>query len=46
MVKDGTFSELRRYLLRVNPSAANQIKIPRVINSQEALDVLLRNRTF
>lgn len=46
MVKDGTFSKLRKYLLRVNPSAANQIKIPRVIKSQEALDVLLKNTTF
>ncbi|XP_068719669.1 GH3 domain-containing protein-like [Montipora capricornis] len=41
-VKEGTFRELRAHLLRVNPAATNQIKIPRVVKSKEALNVLLK----
>jgi len=42
-VKEGTFRELREHLLRINPAAANQIKIPRVVKTKEALGVLLKN---
>ncbi|XP_073252983.1 uncharacterized protein [Porites lutea] len=42
-VNKGTFVGLRKYLLRNNPAAANQIKIPRVIKTKQALDVLLNN---
>lgn len=45
-VREGTFWELRQYLLRNNPAAANQIKIPRVVKTKETLDILLRNRTM
>lgn len=41
IVKEGSFTELRRYLLRVNPAATNQIKIPRVIKTKETLNVIL-----
>ena len=42
-VNKGTFVELRKYLLRNNPAAANQVKIPRVIKTKQALDVVLNN---
>ena len=42
-VNKGTFVELRKYLLHNNPAAANQVKIPRVIKTKQALDVVLNN---
>lgn len=42
-VQQGTFKQLRTHLLHINPAAANQIKIPRVIKTKEALGILLKN---
>jgi hypothetical protein len=42
-VKSGTFEELRKFTINNTQASANQYKVPRVLKTKEAANILLKN---